>query len=178
MRASVAPSMRLRVSGVSGTCSETTSDGCEELVKVEAHDAARGLVPGRVLGRHERVVRDDGHVKGRGALCGLARDRAEADEAEALAGDLMAHQPVAGPGPGDHVRRRRIGAAQEHHRGRDDVFGDGDVVRAGRRVDRDAARLAGGEVDVVEPDAEPADALQLGRAFEQRRADEACGCGR
>ena len=146
--------------------------GCDELVEVEAHDAARGLVPGRVLGRHERVVRGDGHVEGRGALCGLARDRAEADEAEALAGDLMPHQPVAGPSPGDHVRGRGIGAAQEHHRGRDDVFGDGDVVRAGRRVDRDAARLAGGEVDIVETDAEAADALQLGRALEQRRSDE------
>ena len=138
----------------------------EEIVKRDPRDR----IPGGIVRRHEGIVRDDAHAEGRGARGRLPRDGAEADEAEPLAGDLAAHQAAARPGAGDHLRRRRVGAAQQKHRRADDVFRHRDVVGAARRTDGDAACPARLDVDVVEPDPEPADDLQRSGGFEQRAA--------
>ena len=158
------------MSGVSGTCRETTSDVAMSSSKREPHDASERLAPGRVRGFDERIEGRHRHVQGRRALGGLASDGAVADQPETLAGDLAAHQTIAWPRPGDHVGGRRIGAAQQQHGGRDHVFGDGDVVGAACREHRDAARLASRHVDVVEPDAETADRFQALRRIEKRPA--------
>ena len=89
-------------------------------------------------------------------------DAAEADDAERLVGELDALPPAALPPAGDE---RRVGlrdvaglGQQQRHRvlgGRDDV--------ALRGVDDHHAAPGGGvDVDVVEPDAGPADDDQVG----------------
>jgi hypothetical protein len=100
----------------------------------------------------------------------IARDRAEADEPHALAGDLAADQLRLGEFARQHRRIGKIGAAQQHHGAADDIFDDGEAVRAGRRKDPDAAGGAGFHVDIVEADAEPADDLELAGGFEHRAA--------
>ena len=108
------------------------------------------------------------------ALRGREADAAHADDAERPAGEVLAE-------PAERLPRLpppllRIGGALhdpprrgEHERHGD--VGGGVGEHAGRVADADAARGAGGHVDVVEPDREVADHLQLRRGVEQRAVD-------
>ena len=76
-----------------------------------------------------------------------------------------------GHSPARDRRRRRIGAAQQEHRGADHVLGHGQRIGAGGRNHFDPPLAAGVDVDVVEADAEPADDLQHRRGAEQLAID-------
>jgi hypothetical protein len=101
----------------------------------------------------------------------LAGDGAVADEAQEPAGGLAADQERARPASLEHGGGGREGATQEHERGGDHVLGHGGGVGACGRQHRDAAGTAGGEVDVVEADAEPAHDLEALGGREQGASD-------
>ena len=106
------------------------------------------------------VVGHHVHAEGTGALRHLACDGAETDKTHDLAGEFVSHQAASWPFACDHRLGRGIGAAQQDQRIGDHPFGDGDVVTPRRRDDRQATRLAGRDIDVVQSDPKPADDLQ------------------
>ena len=129
------------------------------------------------FGRHERVVGDDAHAERAGPLGHELADAAEADDAEHLVGQLDA-LPLRALPPAR--RRARVGLGdvaglreQQRHR----VLGGREDVRL-RRVD-DHHAPAGGrlDVDVVEPDAGPADDDEVGAGLEHLGGDRAWPSG-
>ena len=121
------------------------------------------------LGRQERVVADHLHLEALRAVGDDRADIAAADNAKRLAAELDPHKarllPLAGlgraVGGGDLPRQR------EHHR--NGVLGGGDGVAIGRVHHDDPALGGGRHVDIVDPDAGPADHLERARRSDQRR---------
>ena len=64
-----------------------------------------------------------------------------------------------------------IRSAQQNQRGADHVLGDGQRVGAGRRDHLDPSCLACGEIDIVEPDAQPSYDAQLAGGGDKLRVD-------
>ncbi len=130
------------------------------------------------LARDERIVGDDPHPEGAGALRHLLADAAEAGDAERLAAQLGAEEALLLPLA---VLHRPIGgghaAGERQHQGAG-VLGDADAVRARRVDDENAARAGGGHVDVVDAGAGAGDDPELRRRGQQvggdlrRAADE------
>ena len=125
----------------------------------------------RPLGGDERVVGDEAHAERRRPLGDELADAAEADDAERLVGQLDALPPAALPAAG---LQRGVGLGdvaglgQEQRHG---VLGRRDDVGL-RGVHHHDARGGGGvDVDVVEPDAGPADDDQLGAGLEHLGGD-------
>ncbi len=108
-----------------------------------------------------RIMGHDLHAECSRAGSDFSSNGAEADQPEALAGRLPAHQFRTRPFAGDHGRRCCKGATQQQQHRRDHVFHHRGVIGAGRRIDRDLARGAGRNVDIVEPDAQTADRFEL-----------------
>ena len=131
----------------------------EQLVQLDLVDAKFD----RAFGRQERVVGDDLHLQAVRAVGDDRADIAAADQAERLAGELDAHEPVLLPLAGLRglVRLRDLAGEREQHRDR--MFGGGDRIAERRVHDDDAARRGGGHVDRVDADAGAADDLQRGR---------------
>ena len=143
--------MSPRVARVSGTWTVTTSARASSVVEVDELDA----VVGGLLGGHERVDAEDGHLHRPGADRDGLADLAEPDDPERPAAQLEAGElgalPLAAPergvGGGDPA-----GDAVEQREG---VLGGRDRV-AGRGVDDDdPGPRRGIEVDVVDADARP-----------------------
>lgn len=122
--------------------------------------APRRQLPRRIVVTEKRVAGDGRHAEGGGPARHLARNRSKADQADGLAGNFPADQPLARPGAGGNGIGGAIGAAQEHERHCQDMFGNRLVIGAGGWIDGDPACAAGIEIDIVEPDTEPPDALQ------------------
>ena len=118
-----------------------------------------------------RVVRHDAHLEGARAFHHFAPDAAQADDAERLAAQLVAHEfflfPLA-------AARGRVGLGNvprhgQHHGER--VLGHRDGVAA-RRVHHQHAGLGGGfEIDVVHADPRAPDHAQLGRLLQHGLGD-------
>ena len=139
----------------------------EQLVEADQLDAAqRGL-----LGRHVRVLPEDGHLhRPRPVRDGLA-DLAEAHDAQRLAPQLDAGQAATGrlPVAGPHGGIALGDPAGEPVEQRERVFGGRDRV-AGRRVDdHDAGPRRRVEIDVVHADAGPADDDEPAAGGDERR---------
>ena len=108
----------------------------------------------------ERIVGDDPHAEGAGAVGEGLADAAEADHAEGLVAQLGADEALllpalllhAGVGGGHRTRQR------QHQR--EGVLGDADAVAAGGVGDDDAAGAGGLEIDVVDARSGARDDLQ------------------
>jgi hypothetical protein len=121
-----------------------------------------------MAGRQQRVVGGHAHAEVARHAAGDPGDGAVAHEAEALACELAAHEFGPRPFAGGDARRGEPRAAQQQQRGGDDVLRHRQVVGTGGWIDRDAARLAGRHVDVVEADAQAPHDLEQWGGVEQR----------
>ncbi len=123
------------------------------------------------LGRQERIVAEQVHLKCLGSLGDRLADAAESDDPERLVGELRAH--VFGPIPAalDEALIRRGHIAREGEHQGDGMFGGAHGV-AGRRVHHDDAEPGGGlRVDIVGADSGPHDRLEPLVAFERLGRD-------
>ena len=122
----------------------------------------------RQFGSHVRIVRHDTHLEGLGPLDHFAADAAQADDAERLAAQLIAHElllfPLAGAGGGAGLRDA---ARHGEHEG-EGVLGDRDGVAAGCIHDQHAGFGGGVEIDVIHPHAGAPDDAQFRRLFQHR----------
>ena len=137
-------------------------DGLIERQQLDAHLA-------RSVGRHERVVGDDTHAESLGAVSHELADAPQPDDGQCLVGQLDAFPPRPLPPAGDQrgMRLRNVASLGKQQRHR--VLGRGDDV-ALRCVDNHhAAPRRCGDIDVVEPDAGPADHQQLVGMFQHLR---------
>ena len=111
------------------------------------------------------------HAEGARPVGDFLADPAEPDDAERLAAQLRAGEPLLVPHPALH---RGIGGAdrarQRQHQ-RPGVLRDADAVRAGRIHDDDAAIGGGGDVDVVHAGSGAGDHPKPGRGGDQLRID-------
>ena len=121
------------------------------------------------LGRHERVVGDEPHPEAACPVGDELADAPEADDAERLVGQLDALPPGPLPAPGDQrgVGLRHVARLGEQQRHR--VLGGRDDVALRGVDDHHAPRRGGVDVDVVEPDAGPADDQQVAARRRGRR---------
>ena len=139
----------------------------EQLVEIEQLDvepARRGGVEERVEGHHL-------HLEGAGARRHPLADAAEADDAQGLALQLDADEPLAVPPLGAHrgVGRRHVAGQREKQR--EGVLGGRQHVGGGG-VDHQDAQLGGRlDVDVVDADAGAADHLEPAAGGEQLAGD-------
>ncbi|MNL22693.1 hypothetical protein D3C87_1440500 [compost metagenome] len=116
--------------------------------------------------RQRRVKRNDSHAQRLGQPRRQLPDRSKAQQAQGLARDLSAlRQRVARPLACRDRRRGCIRTAQQHHRGRDHVFGNAVGVCAGGGKHLYALLFAAGQVDVVQADTQPSHHLA---PFERR----------
>ncbi len=126
---------------------------------------------GRPLGREKRVRGDHVHPQAEGAVSDDGSDVSAADDPERLAGQLDPHETrfLPAAGVGGCVGRGQLARQREHHGDR--VFRRGDRIPERGIHHHDAPGGGGRHVDVVHPDAGPADDFQPGSAVEQARID-------
>ena len=112
------------------------------------------------LGGQERVIGDHLHPQAIGAVGDDGADIAAADQAQRLGRQLHAHEAVLLPlaGLGGLVGFRQL-AGEGEDQG-DGVLGGGDGVAEGGVHHHDPGLGGGGNVDIVDADARPADDLQ------------------
>jgi hypothetical protein len=153
---------------VAGPPVHVQGDGLYRLEQLVQRGAAPRVADGQLV-RH--VVEVDGHAQVLGQHGQLGADVAVADDAEPAAAHLVAAGRRLVPRPRVHLRvllrqppRHRDDLGQ---RELDDAAGVGE-----RRVEhRDAAPARGGQVDLVDPDAERADRGQLRRGRQDALGD-------
>ncbi len=129
----------------------------EQLVQRDGRDAQLG----GALRRHVRVEREERDVPRPQARGHARSDLAEADEADRLALQLGPDELRALPFPGFQRSLCLGDPAQEREEEGDRVLRRGDDVPRRSVDDEDAALRGGLHVDVVEPDARPADDAKL-----------------
>ncbi len=112
------------------------------------------------LARDERIVRDDAHLEPQRAARDLLADAPETQNAERLAGELEPPIARALPSPFLQRRMRLRNVAREREQQPDRVLGGRDHRRLGSVRDDDSTARRGLDIDVVDPDARPADHLQ------------------
>ncbi len=143
----------------------------QQTIEIERGDLSPGLRPGGIAGRKIGIAAGDIHAERGGAGADLAADGTKPDQPQPLAAGFAAHQLGARPFAGDHGVGGDEGATQQHQHRRDHIFHHGGVIGAGCRINGDAARLTGGDVDIVESNAEPADRFEPRRRGQRRRVD-------
>ena len=138
---------------------------------------------GKILVSHIRLavraVVAERHVEGLGAPRHRPPDPAEAEDAQALAGERVGEHRVAllGPAPGAHVAVVAGDPARDVEQERHAELGHAGGQHVRGVGDPDAAGARGLKVDRIGPDPIDADDLDLGQVVEQRLAgaDDAVG---
>ena len=120
----------------------------------------------RPLRRQERIVGDHLHPEPQRPVGDDRADIAGADQAQCLARQLDAHEPVLLPFAvlGGAVGLGQLARQREHQS--DGMFGGGYRIAERRVHDDDAAGRRGGDVDIVDADTGPTDDLEIGRRVE------------
>ena len=114
---------------------------------------------------------DDLHAAGCGAAGHIAGDAAETEQPQRLAANLSAHHAFARPSSRSDFRAVQITAARKHEQTGHDVFRHGNIVRSCRWNNGNVSSPAFLHVDIVQPDAKPADNPQVSGGLQQRSAN-------
>ena len=97
----------------------------------------------------------------------LAGNGAKADQTQNIARNLASHQRIARPLAFCDGGCGGIGPAQQYQGAGYDIFGYGHIIGPGGGIDGDGAGGAGGQVNIVQSDAEAANAGQMRRIGQQ-----------
>jgi hypothetical protein len=128
--------------------------------RLSTHTSDIAILQNWVMGPYRHAQRP----KPRG---GLACSTPEADQSGPFAGDLSADRTVTRPfTTGDRFAGPECWA-QQRHRSRNNIFRYSVIIRSGRWIHGNIASPTGVEIDIVETDAEPTHAFQLGRCLQQ-----------